>query len=229
MSKALFVLTSHKELGTTGRQTGFYLSEAAYPYKLLTDAGHQVDFVSPQGGEPPVDGFKLDDPVNKAFWEDPQVQAKLKNTPTPDQVDPADYDAIFYAGGHGTMWDFADNERLAKVAADIYEAGGVVGAVCHGPSALVNIKLADGSHLVDGKTVASFTNEEENAVGLADVVPFLLESKLIERGAKHSKAPNFEAHVEVSERLVTGQNPASAEGVGRELAVLLQSEQVAAA
>lgn len=229
MSKVLFVLTSHKELGTTGRQTGFYLSEAAHPHKLLTDAGHEVDFVSPQGGEPPVDGFKLDDPVNEAFWENPEVQAKLKHTLTPDQVDPADYDAIFYAGGHGTMWDFADNERLAKVAADIYEAGGVVGAVCHGPSALVNIKLSDGSYLVDGKAVASFTNEEENAVGLADVVPFLLESKLTERGANHSKAPNFEAHVEVSERLVTGQNPASAEGVGRELVVLLQSEQVAAA
>ena len=127
------------------------------------------------------------------------------------------------------MWDFADNERLAKVAADIYEAGGVIGAVCHGPSALVNIKLSNGSYLVDGKTVASFTNEEEKAVGLADVVPFLLASKLTERGAKHSKAPNFEAHVQVSERLVTGQNPASAEGVGRALAVLLQREQVAAA
>lgn len=229
MSKVLFVLTSHRELGNTGRQTGFYLSEAAHPYKTLTDAGHKVDFVSPQGGEPPVDGFKLDDPVNKAFWEDPDVQVGLKNTLTPDQVNPADYDAVFYAGGHGTMWDFADDERLAKVAANIYEAGGVVAAVCHGPSALINIKLANGSYLVDSKTVASFTNEEESAVGLADVVPFLLESRLTERGAKHTKAPNFEAHVEVSDRLVTGQNPASAEGVGRELAALLQGRQAAAA
>jgi len=124
------------------------------------------------------------------------------------------------------MWDFADNERLARITGAIYEAGGVVGAVCHGPSGLVNVKLSDGSYLVSGKTVASFTNDEEKAVGLEQVVPFLLESKLRERGAKPVPAPNFQANVQVDGRLVTGQNPASAEGVGKEMAALLKREPV---
>jgi putative intracellular protease/amidase len=146
----------------------------------------------------------------------------VENTLTPAQVEPSHYDAIFFAGGHGTMWDFPDNERLARIAATIYEQGGIVGAVCHGPAGLVNIKLTDGSHLIAGKTVAGFTNEEEAAVGLSDVVPFLLVSKLSDRGAIHTKANNFQAHVVVSDRLVTGQNPASAKGVGVEMVKLMK-------
>lgn len=220
--RVLFVLTSHDTLGTTGKETGFYLSEVTHPYVAFEKANIEVDFVSPKGGKAPMIGIDLEDPINKAFLDDSIKVAKVENTLTPEQVDPAHYDAIFYAGGHGTMWDFPNNGQLDRIAATIYEKGGVVGAVCHGPAGLVNIKLADGSYLVDGKTVSSFTNEEEAAVGLSDVVPFLLESTLVERGATHTKAPNFQAHVAVSNRLVTGQNPASATGVGEQIVKLLR-------
>jgi putative intracellular protease/amidase len=220
--RVLFVLTSHDTLGTTGKETGFYLSEVTHPYAAFEQANIEVEFVSPKGGKAPMIGIDLEDPINKAFLDDSTKVAKVENTLTPEQVDPARYDAIFYAGGHGTMWDFHNNEQLDRIAAAIYEKGGIVGAVCHGPAGLVNIKLADGSYLVDGKTVSSFTNEEEAAVGLNDVVPFLLESTLVERGAIHTKAPNFQAHVVVSDRLATGQNPASATGVGESMVKLLQ-------
>jgi putative intracellular protease/amidase len=222
----LFVLTSHDTLGTTGKETGFYLSEVSHPYAAFEKANIEVEFVSPKGGKAPMTGVELDDPINKAFLEDPTKVAKVENTLTPDQVDPARYDAIFYAGGHGTMWDFPNNDQLAQIAAAIYEKGGVVGAVCHGPAGLVNIRLSDGAYLVNGKTASSFTNEEEAAVGLSDIVPFLLESTLVERGATHTKAPNFQPHVVVSDRLVTGQNPASATGVGERMVELLQQTVV---
>lgn len=221
MKKILFVVTSHDKLGNTGRQTGFYLPEVTHPHKVLTDHGFEVDFVSPKGGKAPMDGVELNDSTNKAFLSNKGYVAKVENTLTPDQVNPADYSAIFYAGGHGTMWDFPDNEAIAKIASAVYNNGGVVAAVCHGPAGLVNIKLPNGKYLVAGKTVSSFTNEEEKAVGLSNVVPFLLESKLIERGARHTKSPLWQSHVEVSERLVTGQNPASAEQVGKAMVKLL--------
>jgi putative intracellular protease/amidase len=220
--RVLFVLTSHDTLGTTGKETGFYLSEVAHPYAVFEKANIEVEFVSPKGGKAPMIGIDLQDSLNKAFLDDSEKVAKVANTLAPDQIDPARYDAIFYAGGHGTMWDFPNNEPLDRIAAAIYEKGGVVGAVCHGPVGLVNIKLSDGAYLVDGKTVSSFTNDEEAAVGLSDVVPFLLESTLVERGAAHTKAPNFQTHVVVSDRLVTGQNPASATGVGECMTKLLQ-------
>jgi putative intracellular protease/amidase len=220
--RVLFVLTSHDTLGATGEETGFYLSEVTHPYAAFEKANIEVEFVSPKGGKAPMIGIDLQDSLNKAFLDDATKVAKVANTLTPNQIEPDRYDAIFYAGGHGTMWDFPHNDQLDRIAAAIYEKGGVVGAVCHGPAGLVNIKLADGSYLVDGKTVASFTNEEEAAVGLNDVVPFLLESTLVERGATHTKAPNFQAHVAVSDRLVTGQNPASATGVGESMVKLLQ-------
>lgn len=221
MKKVLFVLTSHDKLGSTGRQTGFYLPEVTHPHKVLTEHGFVIDFVSPKGGKAPMDGVDLNDPTNKTFLSNKNYVSKVENTLTPDQVNPADYSAIFYAGGHGTMWDFPDNEAIAKIASAVYNNGGVVAAVCHGPAGLVNIKLPNGKYLVAGKTVSSFTNEEEKAVGLSNVVPFLLESKLIERGARHTKSPLWQLHVEVSERLVTGQNPASAEQVGKAMVKLL--------
>jgi putative intracellular protease/amidase len=226
MNKIAIVLTNHDTLGDTGRKTGFYLPEAAHPYAVFTQAGYEVDFISPQGGEPPMDGVDLDDPQQKAFLEDANVQAKLRNTLRPEEVDPVAYDAIFYAGGHGVMWDFPHNERLARIAAAIYERNGVVAAVCHGPAALVNIRLSNGAYLVDGKQVSSFTNEEEAAVGLTDVVPFLLETALKEHGAQITKAPNFQAHTAVSERLVTGQNPASATPVAKQVVATLSHRQV---
>ncbi len=208
--KILIALTSHATLGDTGRSTGFYLSEAVHPYHVFTQAGYAVDFVSPQGGEPPVDGVDRSDPLQAAFLDDPQARGRVRASLRPEQADPAEYAAIFFAGGHGVMWDFAENPQLAGLAARIYEQGGAVGAVCHGPAALVNLRLSDGSLLVAGKQVACFTDEEEAAVGLTEVVPFLLESTLRGRGALITKAPNFEAHTAVSGRLVTGQNPASA-------------------
>jgi putative intracellular protease/amidase len=209
----LIALTSHRELGDTGRETGFFVGEAAHPWKVFTDAGYTVDLVSVAGGVPPQDGLDADDPIQKEFLADERVAGQLAATRTPADVDPADYDAIFFAGGHGTMWDFPDDTRLAGLARDVYERGGVVSAVCHGPSALVNVTLSDGTPLVAGKRVSAFTNEEEAAVGLTDVVPFLLQTRLEERGAKHSGAPNFAAYVVRDGRLVTGQNPASATGV----------------
>jgi len=222
MAKALFVLTSHGEKGDTGQKTGFYVGEAAHPFWVLEREGAEVDFVSPKGGEPPKDGYDPSDPAQKAFLEDPEVAAKLKETLRPEQVDPSDYGAILFVGGHGAMWDFPDDAELSRIAAAVYENGGAVAAVCHGPAGLVNVRLSDGSYLVAGKTVAAFTNDEEKAVGLDEVVPFLLASKLEERGARHTAAPNFQANVEVDGRLVTGQNPASATGVGEALARVLQ-------
>jgi putative intracellular protease/amidase len=221
MSRVLFVLTSHDLLGNTGKETGFYLPEVTHPYHVFEQSGLEVEFVSPKGGKAPMIGVDLQDPLNQAFLDDPKKVAQVENTLIPSEIEPTRYDAIFYAGGHGTMWDFPNHEQLAQIAATIYEQGGVVGAVCHGSAGLVNIKLSDGSNLVAGKRVAAFTNEEEVAVGLEAVVPFLLESTLLDRGATHTKAANFQAHVEVSDRLVTGQNPASAAGVAEQMVNLL--------
>ncbi len=219
--KILIVLTSHDTLGNTGKETGFYLPEVSHPVAVFDRAGLTVEYVSPQGGKAPMIGIDRADPLNAAFLDNPEKMAQVENTLHPTQVNPSEYAAIFYAGGHGTMWDFPDNEDLTHLAANIYEQGGIVGAVCHGPAGLVNIQLSNGNYLVAGKVVSGFTNEEEKAVGLAEVVPFLLEEKLIERGATVDKAPNFQAKVAVSDRLVTGQNPASATDVAEQMVMLL--------
>lgn len=212
--KILFVVTSHDKKGQTGQPTGYYLGEVSHPWEVLYKAGYEIDFVSPKGGTPPVDGFNLEDPANKAFWENKEYRNKIDNSLKPNQVKTEDYSAIFFAGGHGTMWDFADNVELAKITADIYENDGIVGAVCHGPAGLVNVKLNNGKYLVDGKKINAFTNEEETAVKLENVVPFLLERKLIERGAKFEKSEPWQPHVTIDQRVITGQNPQSAKGVG---------------
>jgi putative intracellular protease/amidase len=219
--KILIVVTSHNDLGGAGK-TGFYVPEVAHPWHVFKQAGYQIDLVSPQGGEPPQDGVDLEDPIQRAFLDDAEMAHKLADTQRPEEVDPADYAAILYAGGHGTMWDFPDNTDLADLARDIYEANGVVAAVCHGPAALVNITLSDGSYLVDGKQISVFTDEEEAAVGLTEVVPFLLQSTLEGRGAKNVGAPNFQAKVSVDGRLVTGQNPASAAPVAEQIVAVLE-------
>ncbi len=226
--KILFVLSSHKELGDTGKETGWYLSEAAHPWKILHEEGYEIDFVSPQGGKPPVDGYDLSDEVNNEFWNNDKYKAKIENTMTPDEVNPNDYTAIHYVGGHGTMWDFPENKQLANIASNIYENGGVVSAVCHGPAGLLNIKLSNGKNLIDGKRVAGFTNEEERAQDLQDVVPFLLEDELKERGATYEKADKWEAFVVADGRLITGQNPASATKVGEAVKKTLRTMPVMA-
>ncbi len=215
MTRVLIALTSHHQLGATGRATGFYASEAAHPWAVFADAGYQVELVSVRGGQPPVDGRDDSDPDQKAFFA--EYADALGATAAPAQLDPARYDAIFFAGGHGTMWDFPTDEALAQLARTIYENGGVLAAVCHGPAALVNLHLSDGTPLVAGKRVAAFTNSEERAVGLDGVVPFLLADALIARGAVHVAAPDFAANVVRDGRLVTGQNPASARGVAEQV------------
>ncbi|MET7476269.1 type 1 glutamine amidotransferase domain-containing protein [Streptomyces sp. NPDC005648] len=210
--RILLAVSSHDVLGDTGNRTGYSVSEAAHPYHVFVSAGHEVDFVSVRGGEPPAVVFdgEEDDPQIVAFLADETVRAELAATRPAAQVRADDYAAIFYVGGHGAMWDFPDSPDLARLAVGIYERGGVVSAVCHGPAALVNLRLSDGSLLVEGKRVASFTNEEEQTLGLVDVMPFLLEDRLKERGARHTKAPNYVAHTESDHRVLTGQNPASA-------------------
>lgn len=223
--KVLFVLTSTNTLGTSGHKTGAYLSEITHPYEELTKAGYSIDMVSPQGGKVPLDGVKMDDPINATWMNDEEFLEKIEKTLRPSQVKPQDYAAIFFAGGHGTMFDFPENKELQKIAKDIYEANGIVAAVCHGPAGLVNLKLNDGSYLVNGHEISSFTDEEEETVGMERIVPFLLESKLKERGAHHTSAPKFTCHVVKSGRLITGQNPASAQALGQALVEVLQFQE----
>ena len=223
MDKVLFVVTSHGELGDTGRKTGYFLSEVTHPWSVLS-AAYQIDVVSPKGGRPPVDGFDLSDPINRKYWDDPEWQDKMSATMTPDEVNPAEYKAIFYAGGHGAMWDFPHNERLAEIARKIYEAGGFVAAVCHGPAGLLPIKLGDGEFLIKGKRLDSFTNAEEEANGTAKIVPFLLQTALTDEGAIFDCAAPWSDHVVRDGRLITGQNPMSALSLGKTLLAALQEK-----
>jgi putative intracellular protease/amidase len=227
MKKVLVVVTSHDTLGFTGEPTGYYLPEVSHPVFALLEAGltpSDIDVVSPLGGKAPVDpkSYDLNDRCNRAFVERPELETKLEHTLTPAEVLATNYQAIFFAGGHGTMWDFPSDEGLQELASAIYEQGGIVAAVCHGPAALVNLKLSDGSYLVAGKRLAAFTDEEEHAVHRAEIVPFLLASALSSRGAIHIDTPTFQPNVVVDGRLVTGQNPASAWGVGEAIARLLK-------
>ena len=226
MKKILCVVTSNNVKGATGIPTGFWLSELTHPLEKFTAAGFEFALASIKGGKPPIDGDSLDfsDPINKKFWDDADFQSKLANTIKLDDANAADFDAIFFAGGHGVMWDFADSAAIDKVTREIYERGGIVSAVCHGPAALVNVKLSDGGYLVAGKNLTSFTNGEEEAVQATDIVPFLLETALKEHGAIHHAAANWANHVVEDGRLVTGQNPASAAGVGNAVVKLLEEE-----
>jgi putative intracellular protease/amidase len=208
--KENFICRYQSQKRDTGQETGYYLGEVSHPWEVLHKAGYEIDFVSPKGGTPPVDGFDLKDPVNKEFWENKEYKNKIDHSLTPSQVNPNEYSTIFYAGGHGAMWDFADNTELAAIASKIYENGGIVAGVCHGPAGLVNIKLNNGKYLVDGKKINAFTNEEESEVKLTNVVPFLLEDKLKERGAKFEKSGLWQNHVVTDQRVITGQNPQSA-------------------
>ena len=214
--RILIALTSHDDLGGV-RKTGYYVSEAAHPWDVFRRAGFEVEVASVSGGRPPEDGYDPADPVQTAFLNDLEGRA----TPRLADLGAAPYDAVFYAGGHGTMWDFPDDPDVARLGREVYERGGVVAAVCHGPSALVNLTLSDGSHLVSGKRVAAFTNSEEKAAGVADVVPFLLADALRARGARHEGVGDFEPQVVVDGRLATGQNPASAAPLAHQVVELL--------
>lgn len=223
MQRVLFVLTSHDRLGDTGRSTGFYAGEAAHPHAVLAAAGIAVEFASPRGGQAPVTGLDNTDAVQRAFFSDPATANALANTIPANRIDPSRYAGLLFVGGHGTMWDLPGDPYLAAAAAHIWEAGGVVAAVCHGPAGLLGVRQRDGTALVAGRRVAAFTEEEERAVGLEGVVPFALARQLKAAGAIHVPAPNFQANVVVDGWLVTGQNPASAHEVGVAMVKLLKA------
>lgn len=218
LKPVLFVVTSCTVKGATGIPTGYNLAEVTHPLEKLHEAGIKVEFASIQGGNAPTDGMEdMNDPVIAHYWADAEFRHAISNTQCIDNVDPSRYSAIFFAGGHGTMWDFPDSLGAQKAIREIDAAGGVVSAVCHGPAALVNARRADGSLLVAGKRVAAFTNDEEEEVQSTKVVPFLLASTLNERGAHHQNTANWSNNVVVDGRLITGQNPQSAASLGEAL------------
>lgn len=225
--QVLIVLTSHDELGDTGEKTGFWLEEFAAPYYALRDAGAELTLASPAGGQPPLDP-RSDAPeaqtdATTRFHQDPDAQAQLAHTSKLADVSAGDFDAVFYPGGHGPMWDLPDNPESIALVEALVRDGKLVAAVCHGPAALTNVRRPDGAYLVEGKNVTGFANSEEDAVGLSNVVPFLLETRLRERGGNYSKADDFAPYVLVDGILVTGQNPASSVPAADELIGLLRA------
>ncbi len=223
--RILIVLTSHTELGNTGQKTGFWLPELTHPYYEFTEAGYEVDVASIEGGMAPVDGkaFKEEDEYHQVFLNDAKLMAKVIQSLALAEVDPNDYQVIMFAGGSGPMWDFPDNKDINRISSSIYENQGIVSALCHGTAALINIELSNGERLIANKRVAAFSNEEEASLGTLEVVPFLLQDKLIEQGAIYVDGKAWEENVVVENRLVTGQNPASAKKAAQEIIALLKS------
>ena len=212
--KILVVLTSVEKYPDLDRATGLWLGEAVHFVHKVEAAGYAVDYVSPQGGYTPIDPHSLaKDMASQIDWEwyhDKGFMNRLGATLKPDQVNPDDYVAIYYTGGHGVIWDYPDNPQLQALSRHIYERGGVVSSVCHGAVGLLNIRLSDGELLIKGKKLTGFSNEEEKLAGLADVVPYLTESELMKRGAQYLKAGTPWAPFAIADgRLITGQNPAS--------------------
>ena len=211
--KILLVLTSHDELGNTGRKTGFWLEELAAPYFIFKDAGVQITLASPKGGQPPLDpksnepSFQTD--LTHRFEADAAAKTQLASTVPLDSVKAEDFDSVFYPGGHGPMWDLAEDPTSKKLIESFVAAGKPVAFVCHAPGVLRHVKRPDGKPLVDGKKVTGFTNTEEEAVGLTKVVPFLVEDELKAKGGIFSKKEDWAVHVVTDGLLVTGQNPAS--------------------
>ena len=222
--KILLIVTSHEKLGETGERTGFWLEELAAPYREFVNAGATVDIASPRGGRPPTDP-KSESTKNEAvawFLADPEATAKLDKTIPIREVAP-NYDAYFVVGGHGAMWDLAESADLQDLLVRAFQNGHVVAAVCHGPGALVNVKLASGDPLVKGRRVAGFSNEEEDAVGLTKVVPFSLETRLRELGGLYEQGPMWAPFAVRDGKLITGQNPSSSTLVAQETLAALAS------
>ena len=223
--KVLMVVTSHDQLGDTGKKTGFWLEEFAAPYYTLKEAGADITVVSPLGGQPPLDP-KSDEPdaqtdATRRFKADAAAQGVLATTGKLAAVNAADFDAVFYPGGHGPMWDLAEDKASIALIEAMAAAGKPVAAVCHAPAVLRHVKNADGTPLVKGKQVTGFTNTEEEAVGLTKVVPFLIEDMLKENGGQYSKGADWQSYVLTDGKLVTGQNPASSEAGAKALLKLL--------
>ena len=226
--RILVVVTNHGHMempdGTT-KPTGYWLAEVTHPWEHFVDAGFTVDFASPEGGFSPMDprSFDLEDATNRRFWEDLEAVQSLVHNHALGDLDPEVYDAVYFAGGHGTMWDFPGQEAVENAIREVWRDGGVVAAVCHGPAALVDVRLDDGTPLVAGRRVTAFSNSEEEAVGLTRVVPFLLVDRLEERGAEVVTADDWQGKVVVDGRLVTGQNPSSAAEAGARIVEMLRA------
>jgi putative intracellular protease/amidase len=223
--KILMVVTSHDTLGNSGEKTGFWLEEFASPYYVFTDAGAEVTVASPKGGHPPIDP-KSDDPDNQTpaqnrFKADSLTQKLLANTVRLDEVSAADFDAVFYPGGHGPMWDLAEDPTSIKLIESFYSSGKPVAAVCHAPAVLRHVQH-HGASIVMGKRVTGFTNSEEEAVQLTNVVPFLVEDELKRLGGSYQKADDWQSFAVVDGQLITGQNPASSEATAEALLGLLR-------
>lgn len=217
----LMVLTSHDALGDTGQKTGFWLEEFAAPWYVFRDAGIDVTLASPAGGQPPLDP-KSDAPDaqtqdTERFRQDKEAQQALANTRKLSDIVASDYEAVFYPGGHGPLWDLAEDPHSIALIETMLAAGKPVTAVCHAPGVLRRARTADGKPLVQGRRVTGFSNSEEAAVQLTDVVPFLVEDELTRLGAHYSRAPDWQPHVVCDGLLITGQNPASSEGVAQAL------------
>lgn len=224
--KILLVLTSHDQLGNTGHKTGFWLEEFASPYYVFKDAGAQITLASPKGGQPPIDP-KSDAPdaqtaATRRFAEDAEAQQLLATSLPLAQVRAEDFDALFYPGGHGPLWDLAEDASSIALIERFIALGKPVGAVCHAPGVLRHVKAADGTPLVHGKRVTGFSNSEEAAVELTDVVPFLVEDMLKAHGGVYGRAADWHSHVEVDGLLVTGQNPASSDASAEALLTLVE-------
>ena len=211
--KILMVLTSHDELGTTGKKTGFWLEELAAPYYAFLDAGAEITLASPKGGQPPLDP-KSDEPDSQTdetrrFHADSAAQAVLASTVKLDTVDQVAFDAVFYPGGHGPLWDLANDKHSISLIEQTLQAGKPVALVCHAPGVLRDVKNADGTPLVKGKKVTGFTNSEEEGVGLTEVVPFLVEDVLKQNGGLYSRGDDWQSYTVQDGLLITGQNPGS--------------------
>jgi len=226
--KILTVLTSHDQLGQTGRKTGFWLEELAAPYYVFKDAGAEVVLASPKGGQPPLDP-KSNEPdfqteATHRFEADAEANASLASTIRLDSVNLQDYDAVFYPGGHGPLWDLAEDKNSINLISSALEAGKPIALVCHAPGVLRHVKNADGTPLVQAKKVTGFTNSEEAAVGLTEVVPFLVEDELTNRGGIYSKIGDWQSYVLQDGLLITGQNPASSSEAAKALLQALIQE-----
>ncbi|MFN2048145.1 type 1 glutamine amidotransferase domain-containing protein [Pantoea agglomerans] len=211
--KILMVLTSHDELGTTGKKTGFWLEELAAPYYAFLDAGVEITLASPKGGQPPLDP-KSDEPDSQTdetrrFHADSAAQAVLASTVKLDTVDQEAFDAVFYPGGHGPLWDLANDKHSISLIEQTLQAGKPVALVCHAPGVLRDVKNADGTPLVKGKKVTGFTNSEEEGVGLTEVVPFMVEDVLKQNGGLYSRGDDWQSYTVQDGLLITGQNPGS--------------------
>ena len=215
----LLVLTSHNQLGNTGKKTGFWLEEFAAPYYIFKDANADVALASPNGGQPPLDP-KSDEPdfqteATERFKGDGDAQAALANTLKLSDISPGDYDAVFYAGGHGPLWDLAEDSNSIALIETMYASGKPVAAVCHAPAVFRHTKAPDGTPLVKRKSVTGFSNTEEDAVQLSSIVPFLLEDELKAKGANYSKSNDWHPYAITDGNLITGQNPASSDPVAK--------------